>query len=104
MLTVRSNLRVTLQPAQVVADLGKSAEFFCSINGDSPSSVSISWMKDGVTIRSGSVGGRIRFMGQTRMQVLRVAREDQGMYQCFAKNDYETAQQSAQLVLGGEQT
>jgi hypothetical protein len=41
--------------------------------------------------------------GQTEpvLRIEQVRREDKGMYQCFVRNDQESAQASAELKLGG---
>lgn len=100
-LIVRSPLTVNLHPEKLTVDLGKNAEFSCQFSGE-PQSGPVSWLKDGSAIRSGSGGGRIRLLSQNRLSISGVVREDQGSYQCFVKNDYETAQKSAQLRLGGK--
>lgn len=118
---MRSPLTVNLHPKKLSVDLGKSAEFTCSIvsgggGGDaqqttlssspssSTSSSTIHWLKDGVPLLSASSSGgsRVRFIGHNRISIQSVTREDQGMYQCMAKNDYGSVQQSAQLWLGGK--
>lgn len=118
---MRSPLTINLHPKKLSVDLGKSAEFTCSIvsggNGEdaqqgsssSPSSTSsstIHWLKDGVPLLSAagtSGGSRVRFIGHNRISIQSVTREDQGMYQCIVKNDYYgSVQQSAQLLLGGK--
>lgn len=35
------------------------------------------------------------------LRIEQVRREDKGMYQCFVRNDQESAQASAELKLGG---
>ena len=37
----------------------------------------------------------------TVLRIDAVRREDRGMYQCFVRNDQESAQSSAELKLGG---
>ncbi|XP_035706801.1 Down syndrome cell adhesion molecule-like protein Dscam2 isoform X3 [Folsomia candida] len=98
-LIVRSPLVVNLHPENAVVDLGKNAEFTCQTSGE-PQPGPVTWLKDGVTLRSGSGAGRIRFLSQNRLTITGVVREDQGIYQCFAKNDYETGQKAAHLRLG----
>ena len=98
-MTVRSSLTVNLRPEKSTVDLGKNVEFNCFASGEPPPAVQ--WMKDGRLLRPGNTASRIRFIGPSRIQVVGVQREDQGIYQCIAKNDYETVQSSAQLWLGG---
>ena len=47
-------------------------------------------------------GSRIRLLSQLVLHVAGVTRSDRGMYQCFVRNDKESAQGSAELRLGGE--
>ena len=62
----------------------------------------ISWSKDALPLREGS-SGRTRITGQsgTTLHISSITRDDKGMYQCFAKNDYEVVQATAELRLGG---
>lgn len=81
-------------------DLGKDAEFQCSVTGQ-PVPL-ISWAKDGLPVREGSSGRfKIVGIGGSILRVTSIARDDKGMYQCFAKNDYEMVQATAELRLGG---
>lgn len=86
---------------QVTVDLGKDAEFQCSVTGQ-PHPV-ISWAKDGLPMREGS-SGRSKITGNdgSTLRISSIVRDDKGMYQCFAKNDYEMVQATAELRLGGE--
>lgn len=72
----------------------------CSVGGHPTPTVV--WRKDGIPIRN--LSHRIRITGEknSRLEISRVAREDKGMYQCFAKNDHEMSQGSAELRLGGK--
>lgn len=81
-------------------DLGKDAEFQCSVQGlPQPT---ISWAKDALPIREGS-SGRTKIAGHrgSTLHISSITRDDKGMYQCFAKNDYEMVQGTAELRLGG---
>jgi Down syndrome cell adhesion protein len=98
---VRSPLTLNLHPDKLTVDLGKNAEFTCQASGE-PQPGPVTWLKDGSVLRSGSGAGRVRFLSQNRIAINGVVREDQGIYQCVVKNDYETGQKSAQLGLGGE--
>ena len=48
-------------------------------------------MKDGVALSH----------SDNVLRIEQVRREDKGMYQCFVRNDQESAQASAELKLGG---
>ncbi|XP_046143887.1 Down syndrome cell adhesion molecule-like protein Dscam2 isoform X7 [Osmia bicornis bicornis] len=98
-VSIISSLSIHLVPQQVTVDLGKDAEFQCSVTGQ-PAPV-ISWTKDGLPVREGT-SGRSKIAGTdgSTLRVASVARDDKGMYQCFAKNDYEMVQATAELRLG----
>lgn len=83
-----------LPPSQTV-DVGKTAIFTCNASGH-PVHV-ISWRKDMIPVLSSK---RIT-VSREELRVSPVEREDKGMYQCFVYNDKESAQDAAQLVLGG---
>lgn len=85
----------------MTVDLGKDAEFQCSVTGQ-PHPV-ISWAKDGLPVREGS-SGRSKVTGNdgSTLRISSIVRDDKGMYQCFAKNDYEMVQATAELRLGGK--
>lgn len=86
---------------QVTIDLGKDAEFHCTVTGQ-PTPV-ISWTKDALPLREG-LTGRTKILGEsgTVLRISSITRDDKGMYQCFSKNDYEMVQATAELRLGGE--
>ncbi|XP_046745786.1 Down syndrome cell adhesion molecule-like protein Dscam2 isoform X2 [Diprion similis] len=96
---VISSLSVHLTPQQITVDLGKDTEFQCAVSGQ-PTPV-ISWTKDGLPLRDTS-SSRIRVAGHSgsTLHITGVSRDDRGMYQCFAKNDYEMVQATAELRLG----
>ncbi|XP_071566444.1 cell adhesion molecule Dscam2 isoform X1 [Temnothorax nylanderi] len=98
-VTIISSLSIHLAPQQVTVDLGKDAEFQCSVTGQ-PHPV-ISWAKDGLPVREGS-SGRSKVTGNdgSALRISSIVRDDKGMYQCFAKNDYEMVQATAELRLG----
>lgn len=70
-------------------DYGRPATLTCNPEGNPIKS--ISWMKDGVAISH----------TDNVLRIEQVRREDKGMYQCFVRNDQESAQASAELKLGG---
>ncbi|XP_011698542.1 PREDICTED: Down syndrome cell adhesion molecule-like protein Dscam2 [Wasmannia auropunctata] len=98
-VTIISSLSIHLAPQQVTVDLGKDAEFQCSVTGQ-PHPV-ITWAKDGLPVREGS-SGRSKVTGNdgSALRISSIVRDDKGMYQCFAKNDYEMVQATAELRLG----
>lgn len=85
----------------MTVDLGKDAEFQCSFTGQ-PTPI-ISWAKDALPLREGS-SGRVKILGSngTILHISAITRDDKGMYQCFAKNDYTMVQATAELRLGGK--
>ncbi|CAL8111483.1 unnamed protein product [Orchesella dallaii] len=88
-LTVTAPLAATVEPAVQTMDFGRPATFTCHYQGSPVKNVT--WMKDGKRI-------------QTTESVIRidaVRREDKGMYQCFVRNDQDSAQSTSELKLGG---
>ena len=78
-----------MEPKQQVVDYGRSAKFRCNYQGNPVKEVA--WLKDG------------RPLGHTEpvLRITSVSREHRGMYQCFVRNDQESAQATAELRLGG---
>ncbi|XP_049309214.1 Down syndrome cell adhesion molecule-like protein Dscam2 isoform X9 [Bactrocera dorsalis] len=88
-LTVTAPLSAKIDPPTQTIDFGRPAVFTCQYSGNPIKT--ISWLKDGKSIGHSD-------------QVLRiesVKKEDKGMYQCFVRNDQESAEASAELKLGG---
>ncbi|ODN02698.1 Hemicentin-1 [Orchesella cincta] len=78
-----------VEPAVQTMDFGRPATFTCHYQGSPVKNVT--WMKDGKRL-------------QTTESVIRidaVRREDKGMYQCFVRNDQDSAQSTSELKLGG---
>ncbi|KAF4532569.1 hypothetical protein B566_EDAN008493 [Ephemera danica] len=92
---VNAPLGAHVTPAHATVDLGRSTEFTCSTVGHPVSSVV--WTKDGVLLREAL---RVRFINKDKLQIMSVQRDDQGMYQCFIRNEHDMAQGSAELRLG----
>lgn len=59
----------------------------------------IEWMKDGRNLRQGP---GFNFPSKDQVIITAVRRQDAGMYQCFVSNEFDSAQGSAQLTLGGK--
>lgn len=88
-LTVTAPLSAKIEPQTQVVDFGRPAIFTCHFSGNPIKT--ISWTKDGKSIKHSDPVLRIES----------VKKENKGMYQCFIRNDQESAQASAELKLGG---
>ncbi|XP_055593969.1 cell adhesion molecule Dscam2 isoform X18 [Uranotaenia lowii] len=88
-LTVTAPLAAKIEPRTQTVDFGRPAVFTCKFSGNPIKTVS--WMKDGKSLGHSDAVLRIES----------VKKEDRGMYQCFIRNDQESAQASAELKLGG---
>ncbi|XP_030081941.1 Down syndrome cell adhesion molecule-like protein Dscam2 isoform X10 [Drosophila hydei] len=88
-LTVTAPLSAKIDPPTQTIDFGRPAVFTCQYTGNPIKTVS--WMKDG------------KAMGHSDpvLRIESVKKEDKGMYQCFVRNDQESAEASAELKLGG---
>lgn len=88
-LTVTAPLSAKIDPPTQTIDFGRPAVFTCQYTGNPIKTVS--WMKDG------------KAMGHSEpvLRIESVKKEDKGMYQCFVRNDQESAEASAELKLGG---
>ncbi|XP_034229993.1 Down syndrome cell adhesion molecule-like protein Dscam2 isoform X12 [Thrips palmi] len=87
-LTVTAPLSATIEPQSQTVDFGRPAVFNCVYKGNPVRT--ITWSKDG---RSLNLDGPV-------LRIDAVKKEDKGMYQCFVRNDQESAQASAELKLG----
>ncbi|XP_011303881.1 Down syndrome cell adhesion molecule-like protein Dscam2 isoform X1 [Fopius arisanus] len=88
-LTVTAPLGAEIEPRTQTVDFGRPATFTCNVRGNPIKTVS--WMKDGKPLGHEELVLRIDS----------VKKEDKGMYQCFVRNDQESAQATAELKLGG---
>lgn len=88
-LTVTAPLKATIDPLVQTIDFGRPATFTCKFEGNPIKT--ISWLKDGRPLEHNEAVYRIEA----------VRKEDKGMYQCFIRNDQESAEASAELKLGG---
>ncbi|PRD35231.1 UNVERIFIED_CONTAM: Dscam2 [Trichonephila clavipes] len=96
LLIVTAHLTAHIQPQQQTIDVGRPAKFNCSFAGHPVNG--ISWFKDGNPLFEDGV--RIKLSSRILLTIISVQREDSGMYQCFVFNDVESAQGTAQLLLG----
>ncbi|XP_047472746.1 Down syndrome cell adhesion molecule-like protein Dscam2 isoform X30 [Penaeus chinensis] len=88
-LTVTAPLSAQVEPKVQTVEFGRPATFTCTYRGNPVKSVT--WLKDGIPLNHKEAVLRIDTVG----------REDKGMYQCFVRNDQESAQGTAELKLGG---
>ena len=88
-LTVTAPLSATIEPTTQTVDFGRPASFSCNFKGNPVKTVS--WLKDGKSIDH----------EEPVLRIESVKKDDRGMYQCFVRNDQESAQASAELKLGG---
>nr|CAD7441248.1 unnamed protein product [Timema bartmani] len=86
---------VYVTPTNYQCALGQPAQLTCTTTGHPVTMVL--WMKNGQSLSSlrGGMSGEVFHLAS-------VSREDQGMYQCFVKNEKDMAQGTAELRLGGE--
>lgn len=90
---VKSPLSIEMSPSgQAVVDVGHRIELHCRVSPKRLSSAK-AWLKDGVVLRRNS---------EEVLVLDRVQREDAGMYQCHVSADDDSAQMSAQVILGGK--
>ncbi|XP_055947649.1 cell adhesion molecule Dscam2-like isoform X2 [Argiope bruennichi] len=98
LLTVSAPLSVYVTPQRQIVDVGRSATFNCTVSGRPIRS--LNWVKDQRPIEDFYGGGRVVLLSRDVLHIPIVQREDKGMYQCFAFNDFESAQSTAELKLG----
>ncbi|XP_059477742.1 cell adhesion molecule Dscam2 isoform X44 [Neocloeon triangulifer] len=88
-LTVTAPLSATVEPETQTVDFGRPAVFTCNFEGNPVKT--IGWLKDGKNLNH----------EDATLRIDSVKKEDKGMYQCFVRNDQESAQACAELKLGG---
>lgn len=88
-LTVTAPLTAEIEPSIQTIDFGRPATFTCTVQGNPIKTVS--WLKDGKPLG----------LEERVLRIESVKKEDKGMYQCFVRNDQESAQATAELKLGG---
>ena len=96
-LLVTSPLSARVSPALHTAALGQPAHFTCTTSGNPV--VSILWLKDGQPLSGPAMQSG---MSRETLRLPSVTRDDQGIYQCFVKNEQDVAQGTAELRLGGK--
>ncbi|CAG0912292.1 unnamed protein product [Notodromas monacha] len=88
-LTVTAPLTASIDPREQTVEFGRSSSMTC-VTGGNPIN-SVTWYKD---------GSKLSHDGET-LTISSVKKEDRGMYQCFVRNDQESAQGTGELKLGG---
>lgn len=88
-LTVTAPLSAKIDPPTQTVDFGRPAVFTCNFEGNPIKT--IGWLKDGKPMKH----------SEPVLRIESVKKDDKGMYQCFIRNDQESAQASAELKLGG---
>lgn len=83
-------LSATVEPTTQTVDFGRPAVLTCNYEGNPVKTVS--WLKDGKAVTGHE---------EAVLRIDSVRKEDKGMYQCFVRNEQESAQASAELKLGG---
>ncbi|KAL7034690.1 hypothetical protein ACKWTF_008060 [Chironomus riparius] len=94
-LKIVAPLQAHIQPQRQTVDVGKSADLKCMISG--MPQANIWWIKDGQPLRTGS---RVRIISKDQIHITSISKDDQGMFQCFVKNDVDMAQGVAEISLG----
>ncbi|RWS27565.1 Down syndrome cell adhesion molecule-like protein Dscam2, partial [Leptotrombidium deliense] len=104
MLRATETLSVSVEPKRVEVDVGKSVTFNCTVTGTPVTS--IYWLKDRRPLiidafeSIAAESKRIFVQQPYALSIRSVNREDAGMYQCVASNDFESAQASSELRIG----
>lgn len=100
-LYVTVPLIARVEPNIQVVDVGRTANMSCRISGQPVHSVV--WTKDGQPL---SKSPRFNLLTTDILQVLEISpvhRQDRGMYQCQVANAKDSAQGTAQLIIGGRE-
>ncbi|XP_013133341.1 PREDICTED: Down syndrome cell adhesion molecule-like protein Dscam2 [Papilio polytes] len=97
-LSLRAHLTVHVQPHTQVVNSGGTATMNCTWSGwPAPR---LEWLHDGTPVRAGAAGRLRVLVGGAQLVVPAVRRADQGVYQCVARSERDSAQASAELRLG----
>ncbi|XP_049845177.1 Down syndrome cell adhesion molecule-like protein Dscam2 [Schistocerca gregaria] len=94
-LLVTTPLSAYMVPQQQTVDVGRSAQLNCSTEGYPQ--LAVSWLKDGQPLHTSS---RVKLVSPQTLRIEHVERSDRGMYQCVVSNNEETAQGTAEIMLG----
>lgn len=90
-------LRVNIIPEHQTLNIGETAVLNCSVTGHPIHT--ITWRKDQRHLVANS---RVQLLSRDVLHITSVRREDKGMYQCYAYNDVDGAQATAQIKIGGK--
>ncbi|KAL1423866.1 hypothetical protein MTO96_020781 [Rhipicephalus appendiculatus] len=122
-LLVTVPLSARIDPSVQVVDVGRSANLSCRVAGhpvhgvvwthngrtitpsytSRPPASSSSALRGSAEAKASSATGlsRIAVLSRDTLHITGVNRQDRGMYQCLVYNERDSAQGSAQLVIGG---
>ncbi|KAM7292179.1 Down syndrome cell adhesion molecule homolog, partial [Ixodes scapularis] len=95
-LVVTVPLSAHLEPSVQTVDVGRTANLSCRVAGHPVHGVQ--WTLNGRPLAKGDP--RFTLLSRDLLQVSSVQRDDRGMYQCLAFNQRDSAQGTAQLVIG----
>ena len=106
-MVISQRLSATMEPFAEKGEVGRSFRFFCKPTGFPIDQVH--WMKDGAPLPLPSdsnpnpnPNARYRFSpDKLTFEILRLERDDRGIYQCFISNKADNAQANALLVITG---
>ncbi|KAH6936506.1 hypothetical protein HPB50_018450 [Hyalomma asiaticum] len=120
-LLVSVPLTARIDPSVQVVDVGRSANLSCRVVGHPvhgvvwshngraitpsyssrpPSTSSVTRSSAEAKSSSGTALSRIAVLSRDMLHITGVSRQDRGMYQCLVYNDRDSAQGTAQLVIG----
>ncbi|KAG1671038.1 Down syndrome cell adhesion molecule-like protein Dscam2 [Nymphon striatum] len=88
-------LEVSIRPSLQIADSGSRFSLSCNVHGHPI--IRIKWVMNGKTLVEND---NVVISSNGTLNVLFSTRKDEGMYQCFASNDWEEVQSTAQVILG----
>ncbi|KAG1671033.1 Down syndrome cell adhesion molecule-like protein Dscam2 [Nymphon striatum] len=94
-VVVREPLRPFIHPNYQVLNSGSELKLSCNVKGHPVAK--ITWFFNGKILKDND---KVTYQKENVLKIFAVDRANEGMYQCFAENKWETAQTTAQVVLG----
>lgn len=90
-------IQVRVSPSQQTISVGQATHFNCTVSGFPL--YGVTWTKN---LHPVVTNERVRLIGTDVLSISSVVRDDKGIYQCFAHNNFDSAQASGALLLGGQ--